>query len=110
MACKMPLIPPHESNSTKIGESSMKSAIQTLEQLRADLPITRSMAYFQTGTYAPVPLSTQQAMAEWLQVENESLIGLGGTGAAADFNRQVEAARQDLAGLLNVNSNEVAWS
>ncbi len=88
----------------------MNSTIQTLEQLRADLPITRTYAYFQTGTYAPVPLSTQQMMGEMLQMENESLIALGGTGAASSFYQQAEAARQTVADLLGVSTQEVAWS
>jgi hypothetical protein len=58
-----------------------REAIHTLEQLRADFPITRSFAYFQTGSYAPVPLSTQRIMGELLRAENESFIALGGKGA-----------------------------
>jgi selenocysteine lyase/cysteine desulfurase len=88
----------------------MKRAIQTLEQLRADLPVTRSCAYFQTGSYAPVPLSTQQIMGELLRAENESFIALGGKGAASSFYQQAEAARQTVANLLQVQADEVAWS
>src|SRR4051794_31492146 len=101
MGCKTRLIPPHASRYLMI---------QTLAQLRADLPITRSYAYFQTGTYAPIPLSTQQMMADLLREENETLIALGGTGAAALFFQEAEAARQRLADLLRVSPQEVAWS
>jgi L-cysteine/cystine lyase len=88
----------------------MTTTIHTLEELRADLPITRAYAYFQTGSYAPVPLSTQQVIAELLRVENESFIALGGKGAASSFHQQAEAARQSVADLLGVSAAEVAWS
>src|SRR4051812_7006973 len=88
----------------------MTHIIQTLAQLRADLPITRTYTYFQTGTYAPVPLSTQHMMAELLRQENESFVALGGTGGAALFYQQAEAARRRLADLLSVSIQEVAWS
>ena len=88
----------------------METPIHTLEQLRADLPITRSFAYLQSGSYAPVPLSTQQFMADMTRVENELFIGLGGKGASSSFYQQAEEARQTLANLLMVSATEVAWS
>jgi selenocysteine lyase/cysteine desulfurase len=88
----------------------METPIHTLEQLRADLPITRSFAYLQSGSYAPVPLSTQQFMADMTRTENELFIGLGGKGASSTFYQQAEEARQTLANLLKVSATEVAWS
>jgi hypothetical protein len=38
--------------------------IQTLEDLRTDLPMMQRYAYFQTGSYAPAPESTQCYMTE----------------------------------------------
>lgn len=88
----------------------LQTPIHTLTQLRADLPITRTFAYLQSGSYAPVPLSTQQFMADMLRAENDLFIGLGGKGASSTFYQQAEGARQIVANLLGVSTNEVAWS
>ena len=85
-------------------------AIRTLDQLRADLPITQKYAYFQTGSYAPVSLSTQAMMGELLRAENESFLAQGGKGGASLFYRQAEEARQTVANLLGVSLEEVAWN
>ncbi len=84
--------------------------IQTLEQLRADLPITQRCAYFQTGSYAPLPTSTQRYMAEARAEENEVSLATGSKAGHSDFYQRVEAARQTLADLLGVTANEVAYS
>jgi len=89
---------------------AMTDAIQTLDDLRSDLPITREFIYLQTGSYAPVPAATQRYMAHWLHEENARLIALGGKGAASTFYQQAETARTTLAHFLGVTAEEVAWS
>ncbi len=84
--------------------------IQTLEDLRADLPITQKCAYLQTGSYAPVSSSTQRYMAEMLVEENEVALTTGSKGEYSDFYLRAEAARQILADLLCVPADEVAYS
>ena len=77
-------------------------AIRTIAQLRADLPLTKTYAYFQTGTFAPVPESTQRVMAAALQEENALVIAVRGKEAGLAFYQRAEAARQTLADLLGV--------
>jgi L-cysteine/cystine lyase len=84
--------------------------IQTLEELRTDLPITQHYAYFQTGSYAPVPESTQRYMTEQWHEENRYVLGLGETPRGIHFAQRMENARQILADLLGVTTAEVAWS
>ena len=84
--------------------------IHTLAQLRADLPLTRNYAYFQTGTFSPLPNSTQQVMAEALREENELIIAIRGKEPGLRFYQRAEAARQTLADLLGVAAEDVAWT
>ncbi len=84
--------------------------ITTVAQLRADLPVTQEFAYFQTGTFSPVPQSTQQVMADALRTENESIIAIRAKDPGIEFYRRAEAARHALAHLLGVESEDVAWS
>ena len=67
--------------------------IQTIAQLRADLPITQEYAYFQTGTFSPVPLSTQRVMADSLRYENELVIAIRGKEVGTEFYKRADAAR-----------------
>ncbi|MCB0182639.1 MAG: aminotransferase class V-fold PLP-dependent enzyme [Caldilineaceae bacterium] len=85
-------------------------AIRTIAQLRADLPLTKTYAYFQTGTFAPVPESTQRMMAAALQEENAQIIAIRGKEAGLAFYQRAEAARQTLADLLGVAAADVAWA
>ena len=84
--------------------------ISTLAQLRADLPLTHTFAYFQTGTFAPVPNSTQRVMADALRKENEQIIAIRGKQPGIEFYQRAEAARQTLADLLGVAAEDVAWT
>jgi selenocysteine lyase/cysteine desulfurase len=85
-------------------------AIHTIAQLRADLPITGVYAYFQTGTFSPVPRSTQRLMADALREENELIIAIRAKEAGLEFYGRAEATRQALAGLVRVNAEDVAWT
>jgi selenocysteine lyase/cysteine desulfurase len=85
-------------------------AICTIAQLRADLPLTQTYAYFQTGTFAPVPESTQRLMAEALHEENALIIAIRGKAPGLNFYARAEAARQTLADLLGVATEDVAWA
>src|SRR5947209_5326448 len=91
-------------------ETNGKLMISTLAQLRDDIPLTRDFIYLQTGSYAPVPLSTQQFMADMVREENEFALGLGAAGRGAHFYQQATQARATLANLLGVLENEVAWA
>jgi cysteine desulfurase / selenocysteine lyase len=85
-------------------------AIHTIDQLRADLPITEVYAYFQTGTFSPLPRSTQRLMADALREENELIIAVRGKEAGLEFYGQAEATRHALARLVGVDAEDVAWT
>lgn len=85
-------------------------AIRTMAQLRADLPLTQTYAYFQTGTFAPVPESTQRVMAEALRKENALIIAIRAKEPGLAFYQRAEAARQRLADLLGAAAEDVAWA
>jgi selenocysteine lyase/cysteine desulfurase len=84
--------------------------ISTIAQLRADIPLTRRFAYFQTATFGPVPQSTQRVMADALAAENELIIAIRAGEPGLEFYRQAEAARHTLAALLGVTAEDVAWT
>jgi selenocysteine lyase/cysteine desulfurase len=84
--------------------------IHTIAQLRADLPITDVYAYFQTGTFSPVPQSTQRLMADTLREENELIIAIRAKEPGVEFYRRAEAARKALADLLGIDAEDVAWT
>ncbi|MEZ4867397.1 MAG: aminotransferase class V-fold PLP-dependent enzyme [Caldilineaceae bacterium] len=87
----------------------MITPIHTLADLRADLPITRRCIYLQTGTYAPVPTSTQDYLTALLREENEVLLAGGSKTGDSDHVAEIEGARRRLATLLGVGADEVAW-
>jgi len=93
-----------------INVNSAEPVIRTLAQLRADLPLTQTYAYFQTGTFAPVPESTQGVMAAAQRAENAHIIAIRGKEPGLAFYARAEAARQLLANLLGVAAEDVAWA
>jgi selenocysteine lyase/cysteine desulfurase len=82
--------------------------ISTLAQLRADIALTRDFAFFQTGSEGPVPDSTQRVVCATLR--EASGLALGGVKSYSAFNQRAEGARQTLAALLNVSTEELAWT
>lgn len=84
--------------------------VRTLAQLRADLPITRRVVYLQTGSYAPVPRTTQRYMSRLMADESATILARGRKGAGSEYAHESEAARLTLAEMLGVDSDEVAWS
>ena len=93
-----------------MNSSYSEPEICTLAQLRADLPLTDRFAYFQTGTFAPVPDSTQRVMAAALREENEQIIAIRGQQPGLEFYQRAEATRHTLAELLGVAAEDVAWT
>jgi selenocysteine lyase/cysteine desulfurase len=81
-------------------------AQMTLKQLREDLPITRGVAYFQTGSHGPTPDSVLQTVADAMASEARS--GHSDPAVRNELAAQEQAARSDLAALLNVAPEELA--
>ncbi len=82
--------------------------IRTLSQWRDNIALTRSFAYFQTGSEGPVPDGAQARMAEI--VRDENCAALEGGGAYSHFVEHAERARRALATLLHIGTDEVAWT
>jgi L-cysteine/cystine lyase len=81
--------------------------IHSLADLRADIALSRSCAYFQTGSEGPVSDSTQHVLVQALRDENHT--ALLGSDAYAALAEQAERARGELAALIGVAPEEVAW-
>jgi selenocysteine lyase/cysteine desulfurase len=82
--------------------------IRTLAHLRADIALTRDFVYFQTGSVAPLPDSTQRAIQAALREESGSALGsMKRYGALA---QRAETSREALAALLHVGADELAWT
>ena len=78
----------------------------TLAGLREALPITRDIAYFQTGSHGPTPDPVLKTVADAMAAESRSGYAFRETGQRlAEEERQ---ARQDMAGLLGIESTELA--
>jgi cysteine desulfurase / selenocysteine lyase len=86
------------------GEASLPA---TLAELRAGIAMTRSAAYFQTGSEGPTADSTQRVQFDALRREGHT--ALLGPRAYDGLIEGAERARASLAGLLNVSPDEVAW-
>ena len=84
----------------------MTSTAKTLAHLRDDIPLTREVAYFQTGSHGPPP-DTVLAVVR-AETEFDAHHALSSATAAAELNEREEAARDKLAALLNVSTEELA--
>lgn len=81
-----------------------------VEALRAELPVTQRFAYFQTGSYAPVPLSTQRLMADLMATENVEVIARGSKGVGSAYEAETDHARQAFSSALGVPPESFAWT
>lgn len=78
----------------------------TVEQLRQELPMTKEVAYFQTGTYGPTPDSVLRTVREVM--ETEAHHGPATPAARQSHIAREAAARSGLAKLLNTQEEELA--
>ena len=77
----------------------------TVEQLRQALPMTREVAYFQTGTYGPASDPVLRAVRE--AMEHEAHHGPATPAGRKSHIDKETAARTGLARLLNVKDEEL---
>ncbi len=84
--------------------------ISSLDDLRADIPLTRNYIYLNSCTFGPVPRSVQECMADALRAENEEIIAIRGKEAGVRFYERAERARHTLAELLGVAAGDLAWT
>jgi selenocysteine lyase/cysteine desulfurase len=93
--------------SDRVSSGAAIRPIHSLAELRADIALTRACAYFQTGSEGPVSDSTQHVLVQALRDENHA--ALLGSDAYARLAEQAERSRGELAALINVAPEEVAW-
>ena len=84
--------------------------ISSLDDLRADIPLTRRYIYLNCCTFGPALESVQRCMAEALQVENEEVIAVRGNEAGVRYYARAEQARETVAEMLGVPAEDVAWT
>lgn len=86
----------------------MTSAAMSFRQLRQDLPLTRRLAYFQTGSYGPTPDSVLKVVAETMAFQSRhGSASPQVTGKLLDQERRV---RKQLADFLGVRPEHLAWT
>ncbi|MEM7114102.1 MAG: aminotransferase class V-fold PLP-dependent enzyme [Chloroflexota bacterium] len=85
----------------------MTNQTMPLATLRAELPLTKTTAYFQTGTYGLTPDSVTQLVYETLQFMNHS--GTSSPDTLRKLHEQEAMAKDKLARFLNVSVPELAW-
>ena len=78
----------------------------SLDDLRADLPMTSEVAYFQTGSHGPTPDSVLRVLRE--EVEFDSHHAVGNTDANHALVERESRAREKLAVLLSVEPEGLA--
>lgn len=79
----------------------------TLADLRAELPLTKTTAYLQTGTYGLTPDSVTHLVFEMLQFMNYN--GTSAPSTLQKLHEQETMAKEKLARFLNADSSELAW-
>ncbi len=84
--------------------------ISSLDDLRADIPLTRNYIYLNCCTFGPALESVQRCMAEALQVENEEIIAARGKEAGVHYYARAEQARETVAEMLGAAAEDVAWT
>jgi len=76
--------------------------------LRGQIPLLRSVAYFQTGSLAPLANVVRDAAV--LALEAEGTSALEGPDAYAAFHRHAESQRNRLASFLGADPAEIGWT
>ena len=80
----------------------------SFRQLRDDLPLTRRLAYFQTGSYGPTPDSVLKVVAE--RMAYQSRYGSASPRVTGVLLDQEHRVRRQLADFLGVQREQLAWT
>jgi selenocysteine lyase/cysteine desulfurase len=81
---------------------------QLHRQLRQDLPMTKEIAYFQTGGHGPTPDSVLKVFYDNMLYLNHNVLAVPETREVMDTREN--AVREQLAAFLNVKSDELAFT
>jgi selenocysteine lyase/cysteine desulfurase len=79
-----------------------------LTALRSQFPLLRDVAYFQTGSLAPLADAVRDATVYAFEAEGTS--GLAGPSAYQTLSQECEGHRARLAEFLGVSASEVGWT
>lgn len=85
----------------------MTQAPMSFRQLREDLPLTRRLAYFQTGSYGPTPDSVLRVVAETMAFQSRH--GSASPEVTGILLDQEQRVRRQLADSLGVRPEHLAW-
>lgn len=86
----------------------MTQAPMSFRQLREDLPLTRRLAYFQTGSYGPTPDSVLKVVAETMAFQSRH--GSASPGVTGLLLDQEQRVRRQLVDFLGVRPEHLAWT
>ncbi len=86
----------------------MIQAPLSFRKLREDLPLTRRLAYFQTGSYGPTPDSVLKVVAETMAFQSRH--GSASPRVTGVLMDQEHRVRQQLAEFLGVRPEHLAWT
>lgn len=86
----------------------MIQAPSCIRKLREDLPLTRRLAYFQTGSYGPTPDSVLKVVAETMAFQSRH--GSASPRVTGVLLDQEHRVRQQLADFLGVRPEHLAWT
>ena len=86
----------------------MTQAPMSFRELREDLPLTRRLAYFQTGSYGPTPDSVLKVVAETMAFQSRH--GSASPRVTGILLDQEQRIRRQLADFLGVRPEHLAWT
>ena len=86
----------------------MIQAPLSFRKVREDLPLTRRLAYFQTGSYGPTPDSVLKVVAETMAFQSRH--GSASPRVTGVLLDQEHRVRQQLADFLGVRPEHLAWT
>ena len=85
----------------------MTSGNMTLESLRDDLPITKEVAYLNTGSHGPATDTVLATVAEEAKIQSHNY---GTPAVSADQGKREAGARETIAKFIHAKSNEIAMA
>ncbi len=80
----------------------------SFRQLREDLPVTRRLAYFQTGSYGPTPDSVLKVVTETMSFQSRH--GSASPRVTGVLLDQEQRVRRRLADFLGARPEHLAWT
>lgn len=93
---------------TSSQQTDVDRASAELAALRADIPLMKEVAFFQTGSLAPLATPVRAAIIDALDHEGER--ALHGPAALGSLHDRAVAARSRVASFVGAQPEELAWT